>query len=311
MPEIATRDGYGTGLLKVGKNPNIVALDADLSDSTKSIEFGKAFPERFFNVGIAEQNMMSIAAGLAASGKTVFASSFAIFSERGFEHFRNTVARPNLNVKLCGSHAGFKTGEDGSSAQCIEDFSVYRSLPNVAVISPADAVETEKAVEFLASYKGPSYMRTTRAKVPVIFDENYKFELGKGVVLKKGKDAVVFATGPLVHESLKAAEELQKEGINIYVVNIHTIKPIDESLVIKLAKETKAVVSAEDHNIIGGLGSAIAEVLCKNYPAAMEMVGVKDTFGESGTPEELYEKYGLTHKHIIKAVKSAIKRRPK
>ncbi|MFC1768139.1 transketolase family protein [Nanoarchaeota archaeon] len=309
MPDIATREGYGKGLLKVGKkNKDVVALDADLADSTKSLVFGKEFPDRFFNMGIAEQDMIGAAAGLAASGKIVFASSFAIFSERAFEFFRNTCARPNLNVKLCGSHAGFKTGEDGSSAQCVEDLAIYRALPNVVVISPADAVETEKAVEFLTKYKGPSYMRTTRAKVPTIFDDNYKFELGKGVVVRKGKDAVIFATGPMVNESMIAAEQLEKDGINVYVVNIHTIKPIDKELVTKLAKETGVVISAEDHNVIGGLGSAIAEVLSQECPTTLTMIGIKDTFGESAKPDELYEKYGLSSKNIVKTVKSAVGR---
>src|SRR3989338_7596158 len=262
----ATRDGYGKALLELGKqNPSVVALDADLSDSTRSEYFGKEFPDRFFSIGIAEQDMIGTAAGLAFSGKIPYASSFAIFSERAFELTRNIISRNKLNVKIAGSHAGLATGEDGKSAQAIEDIAIYRSLPNMAVIQPADAIEAEKAVIALLDYKGPSYMRLLRNPLPIIHDDKYKFQLGKGEILRNGKHAVIFATGTMVHESLKAAEILKSDKIDAYVVNIHTIKPIDGKLIINLAKKTNCVITAEDHNIIGGLGSAVAEVLGENY----------------------------------------------
>ncbi len=305
-----SRDGFGTGLLEAGKkNKNIVSLEADLGKSTRSNWFRKEFPDRSFNVGIAEQDMINTAAGLAFSGKIAFASTFAIFTERAFEQFRNAAARTNLNVKLVGSHAGFKTGPDGASAQCIEDMAVYRSLPNVAVICPADAVEAEKATIALAGMKGPAYMRTTRAKVPVLFDDSYTFEVGKGVVLKEGDDLTIIACGPQVYEALKASELLAKDDIEARIINMSTIKPIDEDLIVKSAEETGAIVTAEDHNVIGGLGSAVSEVLTKTVPVPVEKVGVKDTFGESGDPDELYEAYGLTARHIYKAAKKAIGRK--
>ncbi len=301
--EAATRDGYGKGLVAAGKkNKNVVALDADLSDSTRSEMFKKEFPGRFFSMGIAEQDMIGTAAGLALSGKIPYASSFAIFSERAFELTRNVISRNKINVKIAGSHAGLSTGEDGKSAQAIEDISVYRTLPNFVVIQPADAIEAEKAVLALLDYKGPSYMRTLRNPLPIINNKNYKFEIGRGVVLKKGKDAVIFATGTMVHESLRAAEELEKNNIKVYVVNIHTIKPIDKKLIIELAKKTNCVVTAEDHNIIGGLGSAVAEVLSENHPCIMKRIGMQDRYGESGKPDELYKKYGLDAESIAEEV---------
>src|SRR3989344_5525662 len=294
MEKISTRDGYGKALLELGKiNPNVVALDADLSDSTRSEYFAKQFPERFFSMGIAEQNMIGTAAGLAFSGKIPYASTFAIFSERAYEFTRNIVSRNNLNVKIAGSHAGIFTGEDGKSAQAIEDIAIYRVLPNMVVLQPCDSVEAEKMVFALAGYKGPSYMRLHRNPVPVIHNADYKFEIGKGEVLKQGKDAVIFATGTLVHEALKAAEILENERIKIYVVNIHTIKPFDADLVVELAKKTNCVVTAEDHNIIGGLGGAVAETLSENYPCIMKRIGLNDKYAESGKPDELYRKYGL------------------
>ena len=236
----ATREGYGSALVELGKsNLNVVVVDADLGDSTKAESFGKEFPERFITSGIAEQDMIGIAAGLAVSGKIPYASTFAIFSERAFEFIRNIVSRNKLNVKIAGSHAGIHTGEDGKSAQCIEDISIYRTLPNMIVHQPCDYVETKKAVHALADYNGPSYMRLLRNPLPIIHDNNYKFEIGKGEVLKKGKDAVIFATGTMVHESLKAAEILKKNKLDVYVVNIHTIKPIDEKLIISLAKKNR------------------------------------------------------------------------
>jgi len=310
MEKISTRDGYGKALLELGKiNPNVVALDADLSDSTRSEYFAKQFPERFFSMGIAEQNMIGTAAGLAFSGKIPYASTFAIFSERAYEFVRNIVSRNNLNVKIAGSHAGIATGEDGKSAQAIEDIAIYRTLPNMIILQPSDAVEAEKIVFALADYKGPSYMRMHRNAVPVIHDINYKFEIGKGEILKQGKDAVIFATGTLVHESLKATEILESENIRVYVVNTHTIKPLDVNLVIDLAKKTNCVITAEDHNIIGGLGGAIAEVLSENYPCLMKRIGLQDKYAESGKPDELYKKYGLDAESIAEEIMKFINKK--
>ena len=308
--KVATRDGYGKGLVAAGKkNKDVVALDADLSDSTRSDWFKKEFPDRFFSMGIAEQDMIGTAAGLALSGKIPYASSFAIFGQRAFELTRNIISRNKINVKITGSHAGLSTGEDGKSAQAIEDISIYRTLPNMVVIQPADAIEAEKAVLALLDYKGPSYMRTLRNPLPIIHDNNYKFKIGKGEILKEGKHAVIFATGTMVHESLKAAEILKKDKVDVYVVNIHTMKPIDNKLIIDLAKKTNCVITAEDHNIIGGLGSAVAEVLSENYPCIMKRIGVEDRYGESGKPDELYDKYGLSAKHIVDKVKAVIKKK--
>ena len=312
LGKAATRDGYGKGLVAVGKkNKDVVALDADLSDSTRSELFKKVDPSRFISMGIAEQDMIGTAAGLAASGKIPFASTFAIFSERAFEFVRNIVSRNNLNVKIAGSHAGIFTGEDGKSAQAIEDIAAYRSLPNFIVIQPCDAVEAEKAVLALEKYNGPSYMRLLRNPLPIIHDENYKFEIGKGEILRNGKDAVIFATGTMVYESLKAAEGLKEDNFDVYVVNIHTIKPLDEKLIIALAKKTNCVITAEDHNIIGGLGSAVEEVLSENYPCLMKRIGMQDRYGESGKPAELYEKYGLNAKAIVNHVKEILKKKNK
>ena len=250
---------------------------------------------------------MPAAAGLSVSGKIPFASTFAIFSERAFEFTRNIVSRNKLNVKIAGSHAGISTGEDGKSAQAIEDISLYRSLPYITVIQPCDAVETKKAVFALEKYNGPSYMRLLRNALPVIHDENYTFEIGKGELLRKGKDIAIFATGALVHESLKACELLEKEGITPYLANIHTIKPLDRKLVLELAKKTDCVITAEDHNIIGGLGSAVAELLAEEYPCRMKRIGLNDQYAESGKPSELYEKYGLSSCSIAKEAKSMLK----
>ena len=308
--KIATRDGYGKGLVAAGKkNKDVVALDADLSDSTRSEWFQKEFPERFFSMGIAEQDMIGTAAGLALSGKIPYASSFAIFGQRAFELTRNIISRNKINVKITGSHAGLFTGEDGKSAQAIEDISLYRTLPNFIVIQPADAIEAEKAVMALLDYKGPSYMRTLRNPLPIIHEDNYKFKIGKGEILKKGNDAVIFATGTMVHEALKASEDIKKDNIDICVVNIHTIKPIDKELIINLAKKTNCVITAEDHNIIGGLGSAVAEVLSENHPCIMKRIGMEDRYGESGKSDELYDKYGLSARHIVTKVKQIIKRK--
>lgn len=310
MEKIATRDGYGKALLELGKiNPNVVALDADLSDSTRSEYFAKQFPERFFSMGIAEQNMIGAAAGLAFSGKIPYASTFAIFSERAYEFVRNIVSRNKLNVKIAGSHAGIATGEDGKSAQAIEDIAAYRALPNMIVLQPSDAIEAEKMVFALADYKGPSYMRMHRNPVPVIHSPDYEFEIGKGEILKDGKDCVIFATGTLVHESLKAAEILENEDINAYIVNIHTIKPLDNELIIDLAKKTDCIITAEDHNVIGGLGGAVAEILSENYPCLIKRIGLQDKYAESGKPDELYKKYGLDAESIAEEVMKSISKK--
>ena len=310
MEKLATRDGYGKALLELGKvNQNVVALDADLSDSTRSEYFAKQFPERFFSMGIAEQNMIGTAAGLAFSGKIPYASTFAVFSERAYEFIRNIISRNKLNVKIAGSHAGIATGEDGKSAQAIEDIAAYRALPNMIVLQPCDSIEAEKIVFRLADYIGPSYMRMHRNAVPVIHSQDYKFEIGKGEILKHGKDAVIFATGTLVHESLKAAEILENENIRVYIVNIHTIKPLDADLVVDLAKKTNCVITAEDHNVIGGLGGAIAEVLSENYPCIMKRIGLNDIYAESGKPDELYKKYGLNAESVAEEVMKIVSKK--
>ncbi|MDP2750268.1 MAG: transketolase family protein [Nanoarchaeota archaeon] len=305
----ATRDGYGDALVEIGKDERVVVLDADLSESTRSKKFKEKYPERFINVGVAEQNLMGISAGLAATGKIPFASTFAMFAMRGYEQIRNSICYSELNVKICGSHGGLATGEDGATHQCLEDFSLMRTIPNMVVLSPADVVEAKKCVHAAYEHKGPVYIRTTRAKTPILFDENYKFQIGKGVIIREGKDITLIATGPMVSECIKAAEILaaDKKKVSARVVNISTIKPIDEKLILKCAKETKAIISCEDHFIVGGLGSAVAEVLAENKcPTTFERIAVK-SFGESGKPEELYEKYGLSAKHIVKAAKKLIK----
>ena len=308
--KIATREGYGKALLELGKiNKNVVVVDADLGDSTKAELFGNQFPERYFMMGIAEQNMIGVSAGFSVSGKIPYASTFAVFSERAFEFTRNIVSRNKLNVKLAGSHAGITTGEDGKSAQAIEDIAVYPSFPNMVFLQPCDAVEAEKMVFALADYNGPSYMRLQRTSVPIIHSPNYKFEMGKGEVLREGNDVVIFATGTMVHESLKAADILMNENVSVCVVNIHTIKPLDENLVISLAKKTDFVVTAEDHSIVGGLGSAVAEVLSENYPCLVKRIGMKDKYGESGKPAELYKKYGLDSQSIAEEVLRSVRKK--
>lgn len=304
MAKIATREAYGEALAELGEEmKDIVVLDADLSKSTKTSVFAKKFPERFFNVGIAEQNLMGTAAGLATCGKIPFASTFAVFAcGRAFEQIRNSICYPNLNVKIAATHAGITVGEDGATHQSIEDIALMRSLPNMTVISPADAVETKKAVRAAAMLKGPVYLRLGRHPVEIIFDDGYEFEVGKGVVLRDGKDVALIATGTMVGESLKAAEILAKKGIDAMVVNIHTIKPLDEEVILKAA-ECGAVVTAEEHSIIGGLGSAVAEVLIEKKPVLMKRVGIRDVFGMSGKPEELMKAYGITAEDIVNAAK--------
>lgn len=308
MSKIATRDAYGKALVKLGQiNDNVVVLDADLSKSTKTNDFYKAFPERFFNMGIAEQNLVGAACGFAAAGKIPFASSFAMFATgRAFEIIRNSAAYPKLNVKICATHAGLTVGEDGASHQSVEDIAIMRALPNMTVLVPADGIETEQMILEAANYNGPMYVRLGRSAVPTLFDENYKFEIGKGCVVRDGNDATIIACGIMVNEAIIAHEALKSEGINVRVINMSTIKPIDKEIIVKAAKETKAIVTAEEHNIIGGLGSAVSEVVVEECPVVVKKVGVKDTFGESGTPAELLEKYGLTSKDIAKAVKEAI-----
>nr|HIK01186.1 transketolase family protein [Candidatus Undinarchaeales archaeon ERR594346 U_76725] len=304
----ATRTGYGRGLLVAGKkNDNVVSLEADLGASCKTAEFKRELPERSFNVGISEQDMICTASGMAAEGKVAFAASFAIFTERAFEQIRNSVARQNLDVKVMGSHSGLHTGEDGSSAQTVEDIAIYRTLPNMRVIVPADSVEAEAATITASEKPGPFYLRFGRNKTPIIYDENYKFEIGKGSVLKEGNDLTIIACGVLVSESLKAAEILEKEGISARVVNMSSIKPIDSELIEKCANETELIITAEDHSIIGGLGSAVAEVLSERCPTRLVRIGVQDVFGESGSPEELYKKYGLDSESIAEKVKEEVK----
>lgn len=310
---LATREAYGEILKELGnKYQDIVVLDADLSKSTKTAVFAKAFPERFFNVGIAEQNLMGVSAGLAAAGKIPFVSSFAMFAAgRAFEQVRNSICYPKLNVKIAATHAGLTVGEDGASHQAIEDIALMRSIPNMTVIVPADAAETRQAVTFAAEYEGPVYIRLGRMPVPDLFAADYKFEHGKAVQLVDGTDVTIMATGIMVATAKAAAEQLLSKGICARVLNFHTIKPIDKEAVIKAAKDTGAVVTCEEHSIIGGLGSAAAEVLIEHAPVPMERVGVMDTFGESGTPAELLLKYHLTVDDIVAATQKVIDRKNK
>lgn len=307
----ATREAYGIALVEVGaKDKDIVVLDADLSKSTKTANFKEAYPERFFNVGIAEQNLISVGAGLAAAGKKPFVSSFAMFAAgRAFEQVRNSLGYPKLNVKVCATHAGITVGEDGASHQCLEDISIMRTIPNLKVIVPADEKETNAVIHWAADYEGPAYIRLGRAKAEDVTAQDYKFELGKGALLKDGNDVTIIACGMLVAEAVKAAAVLEEEGITARVINMASIKPIDANMIEKAAKETGAIVTAEEHNIIGGLGSAVAEVVTSTIPVPVERIGVKDTFGESGKPNLLMEKYGLTAKHIVEAAKKAIERK--
>ena len=307
--KIATREAYGKALAALANtNENVVVLDADLSKSTKTADFKAVAPEKFFNMGIAEGNMMGVAAGLSTCGKIPFVSTFAMFAAgRAFEQIRNSICYPKLNVKVCATHAGLTVGEDGASHQAIEDISLMRGVPNMVVINPADDIETEAAIKAVAQMEGPCYVRLGRMAVSRVNDEaNYNFVIGKGITLDEGNDVAIIATGIMVEAALEAKEELAKEGINARVINIHTIKPIDEELIIKAAKETGVIVTAEEHSVIGGLGSAVAEVVSENCPVPVLRVGVKDTFGESGKPNELLEKYGLTSNDIVNKVKKAL-----
>ena len=300
---LSVRGIYGEILAELGeKNEDIVVLDADLSCSTKTITFAKKFPERFFNMGVSEQDMMTTAAGLAAAGKIPFASTFAIFAAgKAFEQIRQSIAYTGLNVKIVSSHGGITVGEDGGSHQSVEDISLMRSLPNIHVIVPGDGIEMKKIIEKIVTEKGPVYVRGARNKYPTLFDDDYEFETGKAKIMREGTDATIIACGFMLSQSLKALDLLEKEGCNVGLINMSTIKPIDEQAIIKAAKATGAIVTAEEHSIIGGLGSAVAEVLCENYPCMLKRVGIKDVFGKSGNANELIKLYGLTPEDIAKA----------
>lgn len=301
----ATRDAYGEVLVELGKeNPNIVVLDADLSKSTKTAAFGEKFPDRFFNVGIQEADLVGIAAGLAASGKIPFASSFACFVVcKAYDQLRMSVAFPELNVKIVASHGGISVGEDGASQQAIEDFALMTSLPGFVVMNPADAISAKALVREAAKYKGPVYMRTGRPKAPLIYDEKSRFEIGKGIRLREGKDVTLVANGLLVFEALLAGEKLKAEGIEASVIDLHTIKPLDRELLLEEAHRTHALVVCEEHQIWGGLGSAVARLVSQDFPVPIEYVAIQDTYAESGKPEELFKKYGLTASHIVDRAK--------
>ncbi len=307
--KIATREGYGRALAELGDKYDFVVLDADLAEATKTVYFAKAHPDRFFDCGIAEGNMVGIAAGLASTGKTVVASSFAMFAAgRAFEQIRNSVAYPHLNVKIAATHAGITVGEDGATHQCNEDFALMRAIPGMTVICPSDAVESYAALEAALHFDGPVYLRFGRYAVPVIHDPaDYRFEWGRGETLREGCDATVIANGLMVSRALEAAEELAAKGISIRVINIHTLKPLDSELVLRAAAETGAIVTAEEHNIIGGLGSAVCECLAEACPVPVRRVGVKDTFGRSGKVPPLLELYGLTPAAIVAAVEDVLK----
>ena len=305
----ATRESYGEALaLLADENKDIVVLDADLSKSTKTDLFHKKAPERFFDCGIAEGNMIGVAAGLAAAGKIPFASSFAMFAAgRAFEQIRNSVGYPHLNVKICATHAGISVGEDGATHQCCEDVGLMRTIPGMVVLSPADDLETREAVKAIAQYNGPVYMRLGRLSVESVNDpSSYRFEIGKGVTLRDGKDVTIISTGLMVSRALQAAEQLEKEGISVRVLNIHTIKPQDQELVVRAARETGAIVTAEEHSVIGGLGEAVCTVVCEEYPVPVIRVGVNDVFGSSGPAEKMLEFYGLTAENIRQKVKEVL-----
>lgn len=311
--KIATRQSYGEALAKLGEeNENVVVLDADLSSATKTSIFAKKFPDRFFDIGIAEQDMMGTAAGLSTFGKIPYASTFAVFaSGRSYDQVRNTIAHTNANVKICATHAGITVGEDGATHQMLEDIGMMRMLPNMRVISPSDDVQTKWAIKEVSKIQGPFYIRLCRLATPIIYDEefvkenNIKFEIGKGIQIGNGTDASIIATGVTVQEALKAKENLEKEGINIRVIDMYTIKPIDKELIIKCAKETKKIITIEDHSIYGGLGSSVCEVLSENYPAKVIRMGIKDTFGESGKAEELMRHFKIDCNSIVEVVKNS------
>jgi transketolase subunit B (EC 2.2.1.1) len=305
----ATRDAYGLALVELGgRHDDVVVMDADLSKSTKTADFAKAFPGRFFNAGIAEQNLMGMAAGLAASGKVVYASTFAVFATgRAFEQVRNSLAYGKLNVKVCATHAGVTVGEDGGSHQSVEDIATMRSIPNMTVVVPADGMSTRQAVMALYATEGPAYLRLGRPSIPLLYDENTDFQIGRGIELKQGSDATLIACGLMVAKCLEAARILEQEGIKVSVVDMHTIKPLDEELVIRKARETGAIVTAEEHSIIGGLGGAVCETVCAHCPVPVYRLGIEDKFGQSGSPDELLDYYGLNVEQIMIKVRKIIK----
>ena len=303
--KMATRQAYGEVLLELGENnKNVVVLDADLSKSTMTTHFAGKYPDRFFNMGISEQDLYGVAAGLAISGKTVFASTFAMFAAgRAFEIIRNSIGYTKANVKICATHAGITVGEDGASHQTIEDIALMRTIPGMIVLNPSDGMSTKLLIKQAAALNGPVFVRLGRAAVPGMYEEDSKIEIGKGMCVREGSDYTVIATGVMVNEAMIAAEALEKEDLSIRVIDMHTIKPIDKEIIIKAAKETKGIVTAEEHSVIGGLGAAVAEVTAQNCPVKMAFVGMQDTFGESGKPAELMVKYGLTADAIAAAVK--------
>jgi transketolase len=311
MAQAATRDAYGQALKELGgEYQDVVVLDADLSKSTKTVDFARAYPERFFDMGIAEQNMMATAAGLAASGKVVFASTFAIFATgRAFEQIRNSIAYAELNVKICASHAGITVGEDGSSHQSVEDMALMRVIPNMKVIVPADGPSAARAVKAIYHEPGPCYLRLGRSKVPVIYGDDVSFEIGKAIRLREGKDVGILACGIMVQEALQAAAKLAEQGIEATVLDIHTIKPLDTEAILKAARLTGCLVTAEEHSIIGGLGSAVSELVTSEYPVPVVKVGIQDSFGQSGTPQELLDFYGLTAGHIVEAAQISMSKK--
>ena len=306
--KVATRVGYGSALAELGaKRDDFVVLDADLAAATQTGMFKKAFPERFYDCGIAEQNMMGIAAGIAATGKKVICSSFAMFAAgRAYEQVRNSIGYPHLNVIIGATHAGISVGEDGATHQCCEDIALMRTIPGMTIINPADETEAKMAVEAALDHDGPVYMRFGRLAVPVIFGDDYKFEIGKGVELKEGSDVTIIATGLMVDEAMQAHELLKAEGISARIINMHTIKPLDKEIVLKAAKETGAIVTAEEHSVIGGLGSAVAEVLAEEYPVPVVKLGVYDRFGYSGPAPKLLDEFGLRAVNIVEKAKKAI-----
>lgn len=309
MANRATREGYGEGLCALAEIcPDLIVLDADLSAATKTSIFKKAYPNMHYNCGIAEQNMMGVAAGIASTGKLVFASSFAMFAAgRAFEIIRNSIAYPKLNVKIGATHAGISVGEDGATHQCNEDIALMRVLPNMTIINPADYTEAKAAVLAMADYEGPTYLRFGRLAVPIFNDEtNYKFELGKGITVKDGKDITIIATGLMVAEAIEAGKALADQGIDARIINMHTIKPIDRDIIVKAARETGKIVTVEEHSIIGGLGSAVCDVVLEEYPVKVIKIGIEDAFSHSGPAKELLKEYGLTADNIVKTVKGVL-----
>ena len=305
VKKMATRDGYGKGLVALGaEHPDLVVLDADLAGSTKTGMFAKAYPDRHFNCGIAEGNMMSVAAGLAAAGLTPFASSFAMFaSGRAFEQIRNSIGYPMLNVKIGASHGGMSVGEDGASHQCCEDFALMRSIPGMVVICPADGVEAEAATKAAYAHQGPVYLRMGRLAVPVFHEEGFEFTIGKGEVMRDGTDVAIIANGLMVYEAIKAGETLAAEGINAMIINMSTVKPIDEELVLEAAKKCGKIITCEEHSVVGGLGEAVCSFLSENHPTPVCRIGVNDVFGQSGPAAEVLEYYGLCESNIVKVTK--------